>query len=533
MVAFFMLARPVAFVSIILVFLAFISCTQQATQPQQGGILRLGSFHKPTEINPLTTDSSISANLLDLIFDSLVRLDSEQNIEAELAKRWEVSPDGLQWTFYLRPDIVFHDGTALTAEDVKFTYDHIINSHRGAYTVYFQFVKEVRVLDTHTVQISLSQFDNVLWTGLAYVGIAPKHLLAKPAASAQFNQHPIGSGAYRFVRRTPQEIILEANQNYYQQRPYLDRIAIVILPSQGAVLNHLIAEQLDMAFLLNPEDYGALNQIPSIKIYNNWYPFLYLLTLDNRNPLFRSTTNRRLLNQAINKEQIIQRLLKDQGEIAASTVPSKSPFYNAAVTPYPHDPKGVAKMLAKSGWKTHNKDHILRKNNRYFEFTAYAMEGHSMEERILLNVQEQLLLLGIKMNITVLPFDQYIKKIFREQHFDANLIFFVFRDFYGNNSNIWDSQQIKKGINYLSYANPEIDRLLKTIRLARSKPDQIAALKEFQRIIHDDPPGIFLFWRNMPIAVHKRFRGIPTEQMKSLRDLVHVWVPKEEQISKN
>jgi peptide/nickel transport system substrate-binding protein len=353
-----------------------------------GGSLRIGIFYAPTEINPLTTDSSISANLLDLIFDTLVRVSADGEIKPGLAESWQISPDEKTWTFHLRKGVRFHDGSTLSAEDIRFTFETLRNSKRLGYSNPLINVTEVRVSGPESLQILLSKPDNDLWSGLSLYGIAPKALLENDPRYEKFNRHPIGSGPYRFVKQDEKEIVLQANENYFEGRPYLDRIFVKVLESQTACLSHLIADKIDFAFLLNPEDYGALSQIPSIKIYNNWDPVFYMIVFNIKNPLFESSKVRRALNLTANKALILERVLDKKGEVAQGTaLPDSQVPENPTEKSY--DPKKALETLKEEGWKADPKDFVLRKNGK-FELKIYD-EGDGNASKTLGLVQQEFL----------------------------------------------------------------------------------------------------------------------------------------------
>ena len=515
------------FLSLWLLFL--FGCTQGPTK-DYGGTLRIGIFHKPTEINPLTTDSSISASLLDLIFSRLVYIRGDGEIRPELAKSWEISPDRLTWTFHLRDDVRFHDGTPLDADDLKFTFESMKNIQRGL-SHGLTYVKEVRVLDPHSIRIVLSRPDDLLSNAFASIMIAPRHLLEHETDFSEFNRHPIGSGPYRFVKQDEEEIILEANERYFEGKPHLDRIVIKILPSQEANLSHLIAGKIDMVFLLNPEDYGALSGISDIRIYHNWYPLVYLLTFNMKNQLFKDAEVRRALNLAVDKQQIINRVLNGKGTIAAGTFDTRDRDFNRKVSPFPYRPDLAHRILEEKGWRIDAVDQILKKGKKRFEFSALTMEGDDLNIKALWIIQEQLRKIGVKMNVQTVPFDEYVERVMRKKDFEGTFIYLILRPYYNSNFILWHSSQIEKGINFSSYSNPKVDSSLEKARLSPGLEDRRSAWLEFQQALHDDPPGIFLFWRDMPIAINKRFRGIPEHRMESLRDLVDVWVPKDEQVN--
>jgi len=509
-------------------FLLFFSSCHKGKLNQTGGVLRIGDIFTPTEINPLTTDSTISANLLELIFDTLVRISPQGKIEPELSKRWEISSDQLTWTFHLRHDVHFHDGSPLTAHDVQFTYETLRKSKRIGQANPLTYIKEIHVKDPYTLQIMLSKPDNALWGGLGVLGIVPKALLENDPEFKKFNRHPIGSGPYRFVKQNDQEIVLEANENYFGGRPHLDRIVVKILPSQTACLSHLIAGKIDMIFLLNPEDYGALSQILSIKIHEIWQPMFYMIFFNTRHPLFRSSKVRQALNWGVNKEILVRRVLNGKGFVARGSLVPGAAEWDQSDSRFAHQPRKALELLKEEGWEDRNGDFVLEdRKGRKFELTLFAIGGDEVSLKISRLIQQQLQEMGIKVNVSIHPLNEYVRHIYRERDFEAALVSYVFISFYDNNFTFWHSSQIESGLNS-SYSNPEADRLLEEERFALDPERRKKALHEFQRILHEDPPALFLLWRELPIALHSRFRGVPEGRVETLRFLTQVWEAKEE-----
>ncbi|MFO1519496.1 MAG: ABC transporter substrate-binding protein [bacterium] len=505
-------------------FLFLVSCHSLSTD-QYGGKFTIGDIFTPTEINPITTDSSISANLLDLIFDTLVKVSSDGKIEPQLAEKWEVSPDQKQWTFYLRKDVLFHDGTPLKAEDVVFTLETLKKSERVGHQNALAHVQEIRVLDPYTVRLTLTRLDNTLWGRLGMYGVAPKRLLEQDPKFTQFNLHPIGSGPYKFERQSKNEIVLKANESYFAGRPYLDEVKVEILPSQTSCLSHLIAGKIDMIFLLNPEDYGSLSQIPSIKIYNNWDPVSYMIVYNMRNPLFESDRVRRALNLAVNRRLIFERVLKGKGEVMGGVVLGPAPSSGDG-----YDPKKAVQMLKEAGWEKREGGYLLTRAGKEFKFTITMMKGDEVGEVSLRLIQEELLEVGVKVSVSILPFDEYVSQVFRKRNFDAVWVNTVLNPLLGNDFSFWHSSQIESGLNFASYRNSSVDRSLEEGRFSSASESRKAATEALQKALAEDPPGIHLFLRKMPIAVQSRFQGIPEQRMESFRDLIKVWVPKSEQV---
>lgn len=511
---------PAGFLASLLIILLLVSCSPKK---HPGGALRIGIFHEPTEINPLSTDSSISANLLDLLFSTLIRITPQGEIRPEIAGHWEISPDRLTWTFFLRKDVFFHDGTLLDAEDVAWTYKTLLKSNHGGLAYTLKYLKEIETIDRFTLRLRLSRPDNVLWAGLNIFGIVPKNLMTNDPEYRNFDKHPVGSGAFLFSQRNEEEIILSRNPSYFGEKPCLDHIVIRMLPSQTATINHLVAGNIDMIFLHNSEDYGVLKRLPEIRIYKNWPPLLHFLGFNLQNDILKSSLTRRALNLAINKRPILDRALQGQGRLASGTIPENSPFFDPSIPSDEYQPVQALELLKKDGWIMDKNKSLLMKDRKPFVFTALGFEGEVVSETALRMIQHQLREIGVRMNLRILPFHEWARKCFRQRDFDASMLMAVFRPLTDNNFNFWHSSQKEAGLNFSSYTNLRIDRWLEEARLSPDETNRARAFREFQKELHEDPPGIFLFWKDIPIAIHKRFRGIPEQNMESLTDLVHVW----------
>ncbi|MBL7685241.1 MAG: hypothetical protein JNK65_04305, partial [Deltaproteobacteria bacterium] len=123
----------------------------------------IGSFNKPGAINPLTTQTTISANLVDLVFDSLIDLDENYQLRPLIAERWTISEEGKIWTFYLKKGIFFHDGKELTAEDVAYTFQLVSKEKNQGYYYLFSHVLKMEAVDRYTFQVTLNEYDHAFW----------------------------------------------------------------------------------------------------------------------------------------------------------------------------------------------------------------------------------------------------------------------------------------------------------------------------------------------------------------------------------
>jgi len=499
------------------------------TSKPHGDRLLIGSFVEPTIINPILTHSSISAMLKGIVFDGLIKLNEKMEPDPHLAISWENSADGITWIFHLRRNVKFHDGVELTAKDVKFTFDKINDpSLNSPYISIFKNFKLVRIKDTYTVEINLKTPLPSLPFYLD-VGILPMHLLkGEDIGKCQFNYRPIGTGPFKLHRWSPNEIVLKANENYFRGESNISTIIIKIFKDQSIAWAELIKGTVDFVFPPYLKNYDIIEKIPDFTVYSFLNPFYYIVAINEKSRYFSQKEVRQALNYAIDKGIIVTRVLRGKGRVSCGTIYPKSWAYDNSIEPYTYDPKKATKLLKKAGWQDTNENHILDKEGKEFEFELLIDEGDYVFQRCALLIQQQLLDIGIRMKVKPLPFSTIYEKFLSTKIFDASLLT-ILSENPDRNYTWWHSSQIDHGFNFFSYKNKKVDELLEEGRITLEKKGRMRIYHQFQREIYNDPPGIFLFWSDHLIGIHKRFRGVRVSSAGILRNIHEWYVPKEEQ----
>jgi peptide/nickel transport system substrate-binding protein len=198
-------------------------------QPKYGGTLVM-VHNDPDLMNPVAAPGWIQFQRMSC--NGLIDYDAQGNIVPSLTTSWEVSADCLTYTFQLRQDVKWHDGKALTAEDVKFTFEEILDPQISSrFHLAFQAVKDVQAPSPSTVMVTLKEPDPVFLAHL-WAGIIPKHIWEKEDfAKSQYNISPVGSGSWKLKEWVRGDhMVFEANPDYFQGRPYLDRIIVKVIP---------------------------------------------------------------------------------------------------------------------------------------------------------------------------------------------------------------------------------------------------------------------------------------------------------------
>ncbi|UCD85108.1 MAG: hypothetical protein JSU92_02655 [Deltaproteobacteria bacterium] len=520
---------------IITIFAFSLSLTPCKKSPPQthkdyGDTLIVGAFTKPTVINPILTSGSISAMLLDIIFDGLIRLDKNGEIKPNLAETWEISEDGLEWAFHLRKGVKFHDGAELTAEDVKFSLDKFREyQEKNVYASSFRLIDRVTIINQYTITIYLLKASSSFLSGLN-VGIIPKHLLEKgDFETSKFNYNPVGTGPFKMKSFSEKEIILEANKEYFRGRPYIDSIVVKILENQKIAWAKLMSEEVDFVYLLDPRKYDITKKVPSIRLYTYLTPYYYFIGFNQEKELLKDKRICQALNYAVDKEEIINKVLKGQGRACSGTICPSSWAYNPDIKPYPYDPEKALRLLKETGWEDTNGDYILDKNGEKFIFSLYLNEGDDMLMQCALLIQQFMLDIGIKITVEVIPLLNLIKHLNQKDF--TSVVIYIFSGIDPDiNYIFWESSQKQEGKNVFSYRNRKVDRLLEQGCEARNQERRKEIYYEFQKEMFEDPPGIFLFWRDCLWAIDKRFKGIEIDPGGlSMKNITEWWVLEEEQ----
>ena len=256
-------------------------------------------------------------------------------------------------------------------------------------------------------------------------------------------------------------------------------------------------------------------------------PYYYLIAFNLKEEIFSDQRVRQALNFAVNKEEIIAKVLRGQGQIAAGTIFPGSWAYNPNLKPYPYDPKRALTLLVESGWEDHDGDHFLDKDGRPFEFTVHVNAGDDIKQKALLLIQQQLLDIGIGMKIAL--FDAADTGFLFRKKFQAFLPEIAARGDPDFSYKHWHSSQIERGVNVSSYRNREVDRLLEDGRAEFDQERRKALYYTYQEEILKDPPGIFLFRTNYLVGVHQRFKGVQISPVGPFANIREWYVPKAEQ----
>jgi peptide/nickel transport system substrate-binding protein len=487
--------------------------------PAYGDTFIEASIANVSSLIPNITSDAASHAVGDLIYNSMVTLDRNLQPVGDLAVSWEFAPSCLELTFKLREGVRWHDGKPFTSDDVVFTYEATMHPKTPSpYKSDFADVASVTAPDATTVRITYKQPYAKALLSWASLNVLPRHLLETWVQAGKIREAPqnwtapVGTGPYRFRElKSGEKIELVANQDYFKGRPNLSRVVYRIIPSQATIFLELKARGVDFASLTALQ-YKRQTAYPAFdRSYSKFrYPgtgYTYL-GFNLKDPRFADKRVRRAIAHALNKQELIDGVVLGLGREATGPFRPGTWADNPAVKAVPHDATRAQALLAEAGWTERNGEGLLVKDGRPFTFELITNQGNDERKKVAEIIQASLREVGIGVDIRIIEWAAFLKEHVHKRRFDALVLG------WGTSPDpdqyvIWHSSQMTPPqLNQISYANPEVDRLLEEGRASCVQADRVKSYHRIHELLAEDQPVIFLYWRDALPVVSSRVRGI-------------------------
>ncbi len=422
--------------------------------------------------------------------------------------------------FHIREGVRFHDGRPVTARDVKFTYEAIMDPRNlSPRAPDFEPVKEVQVLDPLTVRVVYKRLYSPA-LGTWSMGILPEHLLNKEALRREalklgkdpenftirqsgFNRRPVGSGPFRFVEwKSDQYIVLKRFETYWEGPPNYEQYVFRVISDVLTQEMEFYAGTLD-AYAVQPHQVARLSRDPRFQSFSGLsFGYTYIGYNLRREP-FRDPRVRRALGMAIDVDKIIRYVLHGQGERITGPFPKQTDYYDHTIEPLPYDPEGALKLLAEAGWRRDAQGRLV-KDGKPMRFTLITNSGNDLRKAVLAIAQDAWKQLGIDVKTDVLEWAVFINERVDKHDFDALILGWsmgIDPDLY----QIWHSSQTGPyQLNFVGFRNPEADDLIVRIRREYDHAKQVALCHRLHRLIAREQPYTFLYVPKWTAVLDKR-----------------------------
>lgn len=505
-----------------------------ADEAVQGDTIIMGTIADASNLLPMLSTDSSSSQVAGQIYNGLVRYDKDLNFEGDLAQSWEISEDGLEFTFHLHHDVTWHDGVPLTSADVLFTYELLIDPKTPtAYSERYKQVVKAWAPDPYTFKV---RYAKPLASALISWGMAvhPKHLLdGVDIGSSPLARAPIGSGPFRFVEWLPGEkIVLERFENYFEGASCIKRIVYRIIPDLTTMFLELQSGGLDHMGL-TPLQYARQTNTPAFKRrFNRFrYPaFAYTyLGYNLKRPMFQDKRVRQALSYAINKQELVDGVLMGLGKAATGPYKPGSWSHNSNVKRYDYNPHKAAELLTEAGWVYADGDGVREKDGVPLVFTIVTNQGNDQRIKSGEIIQRRFQDVGVKVKLRVIEWAAFLKEFIHPRNFDATLMGWTI-PIDPDGYNVWHSSKTNTGeLNFIGYKNSRVDELLELGRRTNDQRQRKKLYAEFQEILAEEQPYTFLFVPDSLPVVAKRFRGIEEAPSGIMHNFIRWYVPASEQ----
>ena len=484
-----------------------------AMAQQAGGTLKLAFDHDAGGFDPAKATYGMSHAVIEQVFSGLTALDSNANPYPDLAATIDVSDDGLVYTFNLKRGVAFHDGTPFTAEDVKYTLDHLMSEETGyPYASKLGSIESVTVLDTHTVQVRLSVSDGPFLVNLAFPGNA---IVSKTLAEAghDVGTTPIGTGPFKFVEYQPGTVIkLSRNPDYYEgNKPYIENLEYRVISDQTAITNALQEGVVNFSNVIPAKDWAAIEANPELtKVPVEGSRWFWIPINNNTAPLDNPLV-RKAIGHAVDRQAIVDAVFYGlarviQGGVVPEWswghVPDLKVFSTGA------DPEKAKKLLAEAGYPD-GFDISFKVGTEWPRLLAMAPL-----------IQANLAAVGINAEISTMGTTQWLDEVYTAREYDISDMYWLSPladpdDFTTLNYLCGDP------MNFQGSCSEEMDALLTEARTATTREARKDAYRRMQELSMEQMTLVPLV-NALILHAHtnklKGFKPMRTGFLKTLKD---------------
>jgi peptide/nickel transport system substrate-binding protein len=456
-------------------------------------------------LDPAGQTTTTVSNVVDYAAETLVTIDEKGETQPLLAKSWDVSKDGLTYTFTLQQGVKFHDGKAFDATAVKMNVERILDPDvkvgtRGA----FLSIGKVEAVDASTVRITLkTPFPALLQAfSMTTSGMLSPALIEKTAATYKNITQPIGTGPYVFKEHVKgSQVVFTKNADYWGKKPYYDTVTVRIVPEAATRESLLLAGQVDAIILPPISDVPALQKNTAVKVVIAPSNRIIFISINNAWKGLDNAKVRQALNYAVDKEAIIKSVLFGAGYVLEGPM-APSLFGYCKVGTYPYDPNKAKTLLKDAGVTTPLKLAFISPTGRYVQDfqAAQAVAGYLKE-------------VGIETDLKTMDWPSYVATITKpvaENTTNLHLLGWApgFLDASQQMTFFSIDQHVPKGLATHFYTNPDVDKKIKAADSEIDAKKRAEMYCDISKAIWDDAPVIFLWNQAFPIVHSAKVKNV-------------------------
>jgi peptide/nickel transport system substrate-binding protein len=482
-----------------------LTATAFASGPAAAVNLRYAEDQAPSIVNPLFGSTMADARVNELVFDGLYTDNTELATTPSLAASAELSPDKTEMTITLRDDVTWQDNSPFTSADVVFT----INAMQDKGTLSTEagrvaWIQSATAVDPHTVKLKFVRPEARPEDKLLFK-ILPAKFFSGTAVkrSDAFRNNPVGTGPYSLTKyNEDNSITFTANDGYHTSghAPAIQQITMREVSDKNYQAKLLLYESLEGLVRVLPRDLALLQNNRKVELYpyqtNSWWYVGYNL---QRAP-WTNPDMRAAFQAMVDVNALLAPV--GTGDILSGPFVKSSPYYNHEVTPWPHDENKAEGLLTSAGYS--KQGGLWTKGGKPLTVNITAHQSLESAQEVAINLQSQLQSAGVTVTVEFLDEAAWKSRIWRDRDFDVMLSQWTF----DRNEDIREQFRTGGSRNFVSYSNPEVDKLLDTARDTLDPYVRKNSLRAAHQKIHDDVPMIFLWTLDSYAALSTRVKNV-------------------------
>ncbi len=449
-------------------------------------IVRINMESEPDNLDPWLSAASDTEAVFHNVFEGLVLFDETGALIPGLAKSWDISDDGLTYTFHLRDDVTFHNGKAFSAEDVVYTYEALSGlGGEEPLSSKFTNVTAINAIDDYTVELTLGEADAAF---LQYTRVA-----VLPKGYEDQSSAPVGTGPFVFEKYVPgQMVVLEKNENYYDESrmPKIDEAQIYIMGDDSAVLTALQSGQLDAGIVYaDSADYLS----GDFTINSSPQNMVQLFALNNSVEPFDDVRVRQAFEYAINKDQIIDGVFAGYAtELYSNFSPVMSYFYNDELSDvYTYDVDKAKELMAEAGYEAG------------FDITITVPSNYQKHVDTAQVIAQQLKEINVNATIEPVEWGQWLEQVYTNAEYETTIVGLTGKL---DPNDILGRYVSDYGKNFMKYSNPDYDKLIEEAKTA-SDEERVELFKECQKVLTEDAAAVWICDPNAIAVTRSDLKG--------------------------
>lgn len=465
-------------------------------EPVSGGTLIWGHSETTQNLDMHQTGTASTSRVLENVHDSIVTVDENLSVIPHLAESFEQSEDGLTYTFTLRDDVMFHDGSKMTSADVKYSFERCMDPETGAVNFeVFNDVASIETSDDLTVIVTLSQVNAPFLSRLAENGAGV--IMPEGSGDEQGNT-PVGCGPFKFVRREfGNEVELERFDDYWGGPAYLDKIIAREITEPTVRLTGLRTGELHMINDIPADRVTEIEEDPDLQVVA-WFPLNWdFVNFNHEFEPFKDPKVREAFDYMIDKEVLLEGALWGQGQTTASPSYPTSASYNHDLEQRPQDFEKAKALLAEAGYGPGELSVTFKATTNY----PYHIEAAQI-------MLEWFRMAGVEANIEQLTWSDWLSQVWVDKDFEISMMnFFTLWEPDFLYYSLWNTEG---AFNYRKISNAKVDELTAKARVTVDPEERAAIYKEVQTVIHDETLDVILWFRNGTIGAQPSVGGLDT-----------------------